>query len=181
MKPNTSPQGVAYGYVAANDLHPELVDDLLYGYGPGVTQWRDLSYHAARKEAEARARSEWEDELEAKSVAAQEEGIDIVHDDFDQVAFDEAFDENFECDERQIEGIKDGVTYVSSWLGGALNFFITASPFITTTAHRASPCVPNAGILKHPAERDGDVTSYDVHPEWWDDRGHNNWTPGDLG
>lgn len=166
MKPNTAPNGVAYGYVAASDLDPELVGDLLYGNG--VEQYRDLTFAAARVQDEAEQRAEWEEELETKSVKAQEEGIDIVHDDFE---FDDDKHPNgYEISELEVEGIKDGVTYRSSWLGGALNFFIVDSLFITSAAGHASPCVPGAGILHHPHGRDGDVVCYDVPPDWWDDQ-----------
>jgi hypothetical protein len=69
----------------------------------------------------------------------------------------------YEQYEPHIEGEAEGVKYSTSWLGGALNFFIFKSPFMTGAARRASPCVPNCGILD---VLDGEVTSYNVPPDW---------------
>lgn len=159
MSPNTHiSTGVAFGFVSANLLDSELVDQLMYG-----SQATNLSEQAAQKEEEARQRAEWEEECERLTVAAQEAGTDLVLEDF-EANFD-GFESNIE--EPEIEGVYEGVFYLSSWLGGALNFFITQSPFIATTASRSSPCVPGAGILKFPHDRDGDVMCYDVAPTWW--------------
>lgn len=166
MTPNIDPaSGVAYGYVAANDLESELVDALLYG-GAGVSEYVDHGYQEARKQAEAEARAEWENNCETLDIARQEDGLEpAVHDDFE---FDEdTFNDRYQDDEMIVSGIKNGVHYRSSWLGGALNFWIFKSDLVTTSAGRASPCVPNAGILHHPASRDGDVIAYDVPPDWW--------------
>jgi len=63
-------------------------------------------------------------------------------DDFDEYrASDDYYQE-----EPIIEGKLEGVTYSSSWLGGALNFFIIESSVIVNRA-LCSPCVPNAGDL----------------------------------
>ena len=75
----------------------------------------------------------------------------------------DTFNQQYECYEEIIEGEYEGVFYCSSWLGGALNFFITQSPFLTNSARKASPCVPNCGILD---TLDGSEFSYDVPPEW---------------
>lgn len=60
------------------------------------------------------------------------------------------------------------VHYRTSWLGGALHVWIFLSPFTTDKARRASPCVPNAGILD---KLDGSVTAYDVPADWRSDFG----------
>ncbi len=73
------------------------------------------------------------------------------------------WNDNYDAEEIEVIGILDGVEYASSWLDGVLNFFIIKSPHVTHKAGRASPCVLNAGILD---ELDGDVTAYDVPPDW---------------
>jgi hypothetical protein len=69
-----------------------------------------------------------------------------------------------EIDEGFFKGEIDGVKYEGCWLGGALNIVILESPHITHNAGRASPCVPNMGIL----DSMGDVTSYTVPENWLD-------------
>jgi hypothetical protein len=147
--------GIAYGLIAANDMDGDVVQELMFG-----SRANNISEIAARVEEELRQRHEWEDECERKSVLAQEEGTFIEHDDFEPNL------DNFESmiDEPTVEGEYEGIKYISSYLGGALHFFVVDSPFITSTARRASPCVPGAGVL-HPS-RDGDVLCYDVHPSW---------------
>ena len=73
------------------------------------------------------------------------------------------WNDNYDAEEIEVIGTLDGVEYASSWLDGVLNFFIIKSPHVTHKAGRASPCVLNAGILD---ELDGDVTAYDVPPDW---------------
>ncbi len=158
MKPNTAPNGTAYGYVAAQDLDSDLVHELMYG-----AQARNLSEIAAEGEEASRQRMQWEEACENEAVHCQENNLPApIHEDFE---FDPP--EGFDIEEPTIEGVKDGVFYTSSWLGGALNFFIIDSPHTTDEAHRASPCVPGAGILKHPSARCGGVTSFDVPADWW--------------
>ena len=87
-------------------------------------------------------------------------------DDFDDTIHDmveREYGDTLNCDEPIVEGRKDNVHYLSSWLGGALNFFIIESPVITESARRASPCVPGAAILD---TLDGSERGYDVPAEW---------------
>lgn len=106
-KPNLHPTtGIAYGYVAANELDPEIVSALMA----------------------------------------------ISKDDYD---------------EPYAEGVYDDVRYRTSYLGGALNFFILESPVVTDHAGLASPCVPNAGILSY--TMDGGVQAYSVPESWWNE------------
>ena len=126
--------GIAYGYISASSLHDDVVDDLLYG-----DQARDLTI-------------EWyEQEYRAENGLSPD---DPLPDDWC---------DNYDAEEIEVIGALDGVEYASSWLGGALNFFIFKSPYITDKAGRASPCVPGAGILDNLS---GDVTAYDVPPDW---------------
>lgn len=76
---------------------------------------------------------------------------------------EQEFSDSYEDYEPIIHGEYEGVTYQTSWLGGALNFFIFQSPHITDQARMASPCVPNAAILD---TLDGTITGYDVPSEW---------------
>ena len=148
--------GIAYGYIAAAHLDSEIVDILMYG-----AQARNLSYEAACKECEASYEREWQDECDAAAEEAAKSGTDYVPPELN-INLD-----NFDpqIDEPIIEGIYEGVHYRTSWLGGALNFWIFHSPIITTKGRKASPCVPGACILT--PERDGDVTGYDVPPDWY--------------
>lgn len=67
-------------------------------------------------------------------------------------------------DERHVTGTHEGVPYESSWLGGALHFFIYESPFVGH-GDVASPCVPGAGILNR--EGTGSVECYAIPKDWW--------------
>lgn len=150
MVANVNPEtGIAYGYIAANALDSDLVSDLLFGIG--VSNFRDHSWEERKAECIAEYRRENEEQAE-----------DMSDDDIWGEIGQECADV-FESHESLVEGEYEGVSYISSWLGGALNFFILHSPFVTDKANRASPCVPNCGILD---ELDGDVTSYDVPPDW---------------
>jgi len=136
MIANINPEtGIAYGYISANSLDSDLVQELLYG--PKAI---DESYADAYRDA-------FPDNPES---------------DADYAAV-QAFNDSYECGESTISGELDGVTYRTSWLGGALNFFILKSPWTTDKARLASPCVPNAAILD---TLDGSVTGYNVPDDW---------------
>lgn len=139
--------GIAYGYISANALDPEVVERLMNG------SWAiDHTYDAALAEIEEEA-----------LIAAAENGInEFDYEDWTEAYVDERMEE-YTCDEPEISGTYEGVSYRTSWLGGALNFFIFDSPVTTDKARRASPCVPNAGILD---TLDGSETSYDVPADW---------------
>lgn len=139
MTANINPEtGIAYGYIAANALDQDVVTELMYG---------DAAINLTADEAF----KEWESDFEREH--------DREPDDGDKMSFWDGYEDY----EPIIEGTYEGVKYRSSWLGGALNFFIFESPHITEKAGRASPCVPNAGILD---DLDGDVQAYDVPPDW---------------
>lgn len=141
--------GIPYGYIAAAALNQDVVDELLNGRGA-----IDLSYLEALDEAHKRA-----------DIDAAELGY--VHGAPDWDRFVEKHVETqmnyYECDEPDIEGEHEGVTYATSWLGGALNFWIFESPVATHRARRASPCVPGAAILD---TLDGSEFGYDVPAGW---------------
>jgi hypothetical protein len=95
---------------------------------------------------------------ESAESAFMESGID----ESDESAV-QAFWDSWEDYEPTISGTLESVRYASSWLGGALNFWIFESPVTTDNARLASPCVPNVGILD---TLDGSVTSYNVPDDW---------------
>lgn len=72
-------------------------------------------------------------------------------------------DDDWFCEEAEIYGVKDGVSYITGWLGGAMLIHIMVSP-ITGNYAMCSPCVPNTADLDSPCE-DG-VLAYDVPAEW---------------
>lgn len=151
MTPNINPDtGIAYGYISADALDPETVTELMYG-----RQARNLTHAEAWQDFAARTKQDW---LESGGT----------EEDFDEEDHRDRFYDQYQGEEEQIEGEIDcpgygPVQYCTSYLGGALNFWIFKSPFTTDKARRASPCVPNAGILD---TCDGDVTSYDVPADW---------------
>lgn len=158
MITNVDPDnGVAYGYISAAALDPEIVDRLMHG--PQAVDESFEQHFAEQRAIELRA--------------LQENEKTYLH--LDEDALREQLRDQWDCDDSIVEGEIDvvegeagvwpyeAVHYRSSWLGGALHFFILKSPFTTDRARRASPCVPNAGILD---TLDGGETAYDVPPHW---------------
>ena len=139
MQPNVNPEtGIRYGIISANSLDGELVQDLLYYEG------EDLSWKEAEEEIK---------------IAMREEGV--TEEDWDRTLDDRLSD--VYIDEPIVEGECGGVKYCTSWLGGALHFWIFESPRIGLYSE-CSPCCPNAGNLDSP--NDDGVECYDV-PEGW--------------
>ena len=140
---------IPFGYIAASALDSDVLVELLYGRGAV-----DLSYQAALDEADEQA-----------SVEAAERGFDHGSPDWERFCARRTCElmNDYECDEPSIKGSYQNVTYASSWLGGALNFWIFESPVTTTKARRASPCVPGAAILD---TLDGTEFGYDVPADW---------------
>jgi len=154
---NTNPiTGVAFGYISADSLDSELVDTLMYG--PNSMDWTHLQAHLnliqefcqgagitaccpeikityfyEERRAKYKQLCDWIAEFEA----------DLGESDFD--AYQELLD-RLHTEEPSVEGQQEGVHYLSSWLGGALNFFILSSESIVY-ARPCSPCVPGAGNL----------------------------------
>jgi hypothetical protein len=148
MIANINPDtGIAYGYISANALDSELVTELM-NCGNNLTASEAYSAWEKEKIAHLQVNNPKMSDTEAK----EETGLSSHE-----------FWETYEDYEPTIEGTKDGVNYRTSWIGGALNFFIFSSPHITQNARLASPCVPNAGILD---TLDGGITSYNVPDDW---------------
>lgn len=153
MTANINPDtGIAYGFISADSLHPEVVHALLYGGGA-----TDLTYKTQVEDFLAEQR-----QLHADSPIGSNPPFDSGGE-FDEEWAADDFHERYCGDEATIAGMYQGVTYCTSWLGGALNFFIYESPDTTDKARRASLCVPNVGIID---TLDGSVTSYDVPADW---------------
>ena len=147
---NINPEtGVAYGYIAASALHPDVVHALLYDVGVNLTAAEAYKVWRATKADMLLDSDMTLETIEQASAEAE--------------TYSHEFWDTYEDYEPTIEGQYEDVTYITSWLGGALNFFISQSPYITDKARLASPCVPNAGILD---VLDGSVTSYDVPLSW---------------
>lgn len=145
---------IPYGYISASALDSELVDTLMYSAGV------DHSMNAAIKEVAIEMFPEHADDI---NTLRAELVVDWVSENVDDDSeFLDCISE-IEIQEPIISGVYEGVEYATSWLGGALNFFILKSPVVTDKARRASPCVPNAGILD---TLDGDVESYNVPDSW---------------
>ena len=150
MKPNINPKtGITYGYISSQALDPEIVDDLIYGF-----QAQDRSFEA------------WYDKkVEEATTAAREVDYHMGDSEFEKFVdkYVENAQEGYFDPEPTIEGEYEGVHYATSWLGGALNFWIFESPVTTDKARRASPCVPGAAILD---TLDGSEFGYDVPADW---------------
>jgi hypothetical protein len=143
-----STTGIAYGYIAASALDSDLVNDLMDN---GTDTYAEEAY------------KEWR-ATTADMLLDTDESIESLEDamaEADNLSHE--FWDSYESYEPAVEGEYKGVKYCSSWLGGALNFFIFESPVITTKAREASPCVPNAGILD---TLDGNIQAYDVPADW---------------
>jgi hypothetical protein len=155
---NTNPKtGIRYGYIHADALHPDIVHELLYGF-----QAVSLSCNDALAEYLAEARRNHEDTRP-------------FTDEFDEAFWTEELSNTYEGgDEECIEGTYEGVSYCTSYLGGALNFFICESPITVLVNSLCSPCVPNAGDLDSgfavfKDEGDSGFLCYGVPGDWLDE------------
>lgn len=164
--PNVNTEtGIAFGYIAANALHPDIVNDLQMDGDDVYYEDAKIEHRKELALSEEVQREACGDDYEQRSEDdLYRSALQYVVDNWDQ--YEQEFNDSYQPDEPIHEGTKDGVKYCTSWLGGALNVWIFESPFITHSARRASPCVPGAGILD---TLDGDVTAYDVPPDWRDD------------
>ena len=182
MTANINPDtGIAYGYISAQCLHPEVVDELQFG-----SQASEPAYEEAKIDARKHlARTDQVQREAADSAGRAFDTLDeddryrlalqYINDNWDGSGWEQEFNDDWQPDEPVHEGKivipgypPNPVHYRTSWLGGALHVWIFLSPFTTDKARRASPCVPNAGILD---KLDGSVTAYDVPADWRSDFG----------
>lgn len=154
--------GIAYGYISANSLHPDIVQDL-------QDNGTDVYYEEAWADFIRGKRSEYNENLDATRQRVEDDGLKFDEDSvdaFDEEDYRDEFNNSYEQDEPVHEGEKDGVKYRTSWLGGALNVWVFESPFTCKTVP-CSPCVPGAGDLDNVGK--GDYECYDVPPNWRDE------------
>lgn len=145
---NINPEtNIPYGYISAHELHDFVVHELMYGENAVDHSWREAFTDAAQNLG-----FEGTDYEEAEDWAQTEDKYIEVEDLLGES----------DC-EPLIDGTYEGVMYQTSWLGGALNFWIFNSPVITKRGTQGSPCVPNACVLDN---LDGDYEGYDVPDEW---------------
>lgn len=129
-----------YGYITANSLDDYVVDQLLYGSQAIDETYIEYAHDIARGLGyDGSEPAHW----------LEEHHPDML--------------EQYEAYEPIISGEYEDVLYQSSWMGGALCFWVFESPVTTEKARRASPCVPGAAILD---TLDGDEYGYDVPVHW---------------
>lgn len=143
MKPNINPEtGVPYGIITLLRLDPDIIEILLYGQ-----QAKDLSYEQAKEQYLLERQRDWD--------------AGLLCGEFDEQAAVDTFNDQYNNDEPVIGGEYQGVTYQTTWLGGAQLLFVFHSPFIRK-CRPCSLCVPNAGDLA----TEGGYAAYDVAPDW---------------
>jgi hypothetical protein len=152
--------GVACGFISANSLDTEIVMDLTMGFN--VDNFRNISEDQAVAEIAESYRNRIRDNEDEADICRVEDMSDDEIFDMLQESGQVGY-EDLVCETPIVSGVYEGVHYMSSWLGGALHFFIMESPVITGKAGRASPCVPGAGILD---DLSGGVVAYDVPLDW---------------
>lgn len=179
MTANINPvTGIAYGYISANALDPEVVNDL---------QMNGTDVYFEEAKAEAQRETAQDDNVRREAAEhmgypitgldaiAYEDILRYVEDNWAGSRWEQTFSDNYQPDEPVHEGEVDvpghgKVKYRTSWLGGALNVWVFESPFVTEKANLCSPCVPGAGNLD---VLDGGFTCYNVPNDWrrWPNEG----------
>lgn len=137
--------GIAFGYIRADHIDPDMLNDLLYSHGTDVSYKEALAEHLAQ---------------ERRLHEGLQEG-DHDDEDFDEDEATQAFADEYQCDEPIIEGEHEGVKYRTSWLGGAQHLWVFESP-VLTKCRPCSLCVPGAGNL----DQVGDYLAYGVPASW---------------
>lgn len=180
---NVNPEtGVRFGYIATNLLNPDLVHELLYVHGT------DQTYKAAYDEAKAGYIKEFNDAMEEAETAATEtdhgmceadresfiskhmkDNHDIDNEEYDAEGWAEfkleQFSDTYSADEPITTGEHEGVTYQTSWMGGALNLWIFKGPE-GFCRNLCSICVPNAANLDQGFLLDEEAgTEDEPHPD----------------
>ena len=163
--PNCDENGIRYGVIAIQNLDPDVVEDLWYGYGAV-----DLSYQAAMEELDAEIGREADRLIETGELQAEDRDWYVDRE------TDKRRDD-IQIDEPTIEGNYQGVHYQISWLGGAPLLWVLESPVISK-AQPCSPCVPNAGNLDNLSD-DG-IECYGVPRDWRRDETAGQFTVPDF-
>jgi hypothetical protein len=153
--------GIPYGIIKCDAIHPEVLDDLLYRHG------KDLNYQPMLDTHLFGLRAAHNSEMEEKRIARAElDGGTLSEDEdteFDEAKATEEFNDGWQPEEPVIGGQYEGVTYRTTWLGGAQMLYVFKSPVLTKCSP-CSPCVPNAGDL----DSVGDYLAYGVPVDWLD-------------
>lgn len=172
--------GIRFGYISAQRLHPDTVHELMYSVGTDLSYLEAVDEIRKRIEREADSIEEGCKEalLEIDYHITSDPGYERILDDRVEKAYvDRGYSDREEFIERRveretecldieepiIEGTYEGVRYQTSWLGGALNFWIFESP-VVGLFDLCSPCVPNAGNLDSPNH--SGYLAYDVPADW---------------
>lgn len=135
--------GIPYGIIKANAIHSDVLDTLTIHNG------KDLTYESALADYLAEKRREHENHADEHA------------EDFDEDAAKDEFGDWFQADETIYAGEHEGVTYQTTWLGGAQMLYVFKSP-VVTLCRPCSPCVPNAGDL----DSVGSYEAYGVPSSW---------------
>lgn len=162
---NMDAHGIRYTLFSCNSIDSDVLHELLYTHG------KDLSYEAACKEHLAQEFNKFTEAADELAIARAESGADRENPDVgeDDLIFDEeALMENFDpmIDEPIIAGVLDGVTYQTTWLGGAQLLFCFRSPVVGHFA-LCSPCAPGAADGNSRRSRDEGYMGFDLPPSWF--------------
>lgn len=167
--------GIFYGIVSARNLDDDLVHFLLYENSNMI----DHSYNRALVELMKEFNvftlpngefyiddGNGDNLLPGKTFMTSSEAIEHCAGGYRAL-------ENIQIDEPVVEGEHEGTKYITSWLGGALHFFITQSSAYTEEAPACSPCVPNAGDIDSWIEgRQGNQTAFLPPLSWLSTEAH---------
>jgi hypothetical protein len=149
--------GIRYGVIHAHSVNPDALDDI-------YTRGENLSYKAAKDEAQATLRQDMESTLDDLGVLPYSDRqryvarvSESVWDDIEQ-----EWNDHYEEDNDTYRYGSDGYVIETSWLG----LYVIKSPFYTLAAY-CSPCCPGAGDLDTP-DPEG-VKTYCLGPDWFED------------
>lgn len=150
--------GIPYGVVQGNNV-PDLVDEIMQN-GENES-WNKAKEVLAEelKDAITRVANDY-----FGSTGSPAEALDYA--DLVEHLIDAGL--NIEIDEPTYTYEKDylqgKVSYMLSWLGGAVLIWVLESPWCAYCAP-CSPCVPGAGDLDTGREKDEGITAYALPPE----------------
>lgn len=146
---NCAENGIRYGTIYLNRLHPDIANDL---FNNGVNVSEQEAYDDCVSAVTSEAAEIESEDLESMGYSDS--------DDYIQDRVEELMG-GYYVDEPRIEGEYEGVKYVIDWLGGAPLLWVISSPFVVKCG-LCSPCVPNAGDLGSV----GDYEAYGIPDDW---------------
>lgn len=151
--------GIPFGYVQANHLDSDVVNDLQMSgksldWDDAVVQHAvELGYNDYLAEAD----------YVGMDVLSPADWLEENH---------PGYEDSIELEEERHAGTLDGVSYATSWLGGALHVFVFESPYAQEYLE-CSPCVPGAHNVTpdapvFPVKEAGDRSiGYSVPADWF--------------